>query len=95
MYEQTEVDFCNDMRKMMRERIVENNMLLNEYRCVRNSLYPRHTDPSQMEGYYIRAYYLNDALDIMDKRFPGDNESFSAELWKEDLDQKFWKETTE
>ena len=95
MLTQQETEFCDNMQKIMRDRIIEYNLPLNEYRCVRNSLYGDSIPDTAKEGHYIRTYYLNFALNIMEARFPNDNGHFSATQWKSNLDKNFWSEDTE
>jgi hypothetical protein len=57
----------------------------NEYRCTRPDLYTNETrmSPELRQGHYIQANSTEEALTIMQKKFP-----------KENIDVQFWREIT-
>lgn len=54
--------------------------VVNEYRMVRKSLYLAGTFRAVMQGHYIRAKTFEEALEEMQRRYPG--ELIDGELWK-------------
>ena len=58
----------------------------NEYRCTRPDLYSHQLDGGRMnpelrQGHYIQANSAEEALAIMQKKFP--EEKFDVQFWKE------------
>ena len=69
--------------------IIMTSQSLKEYRCTRNSLYSHEClgrdDVTARQGHYIRAESEQEALTLMEQKFPDDTEGFTAKLWKEQL----------
>lgn len=58
-------------------------MTMNEYRCVVTSLYPDGTEHTSMQGHYILAETLEEALATLAQQHPG--ERYAGRVWRENL----------
>jgi len=50
------------------------------YRCTRINPYPAETSIADRQGYYLKANSVKEALELMGRRFPG--EEFTIEIWQ-------------
>jgi hypothetical protein len=50
------------------------------YRCTRINEFTANTSIADRQGYYLKASSIKEALELMARRFPG--EQFTIEIWQ-------------
>lgn len=50
------------------------------YRCTRINKFTANTPIADRQGYYLKASSIKEAIELMARRFPG--EEFTIEIWQ-------------